>query len=95
MKERLYWACIGRPILGYLVKDRPIILRPPNYYVVKHTKFCLYWRDPYGLRENSGRHLSDWGKLSQAWKFGSQELAENLLAQNYEVGIIESIPFDS
>lgn len=94
MKERLHRWAICRPILGMFVKSRAIVLRPPNYYVVKHTKFCLYWRDPYNIKENSGRHLSEWGKLNQAWKFGSQELAETLLLENREVGIIKSIPFN-
>lgn len=94
MRERLRSWAICRPILGIFVKGRPIILRPPNYYVVKHTKFCIYWRDPYNLKENSGKHLSEWGKFRQAWKFGSEELAKGVLSEMGETGVIESYPFD-
>lgn len=93
MRERLRSWAICRPILGIFVKGRPIVLRPPNYHVVRHTRFAIYWRDPYGLRSTTG-HLSEWGKLRQAWKFGSEELARGVLAEMNENGIIESYPFD-
>ena len=94
MRERLHRWAICRPILGMFVKGRPIVLRPPNYHVVRHTRFAIYWRDPYGLRENYTGHLSEWGKLRQAWKFGSEELAMGVLAEMNETGIIETYPFD-
>lgn len=94
MRERLYWALLDRPILSYLVRDRPIHLRPRNYYVVRHTRFAIYWRDPYRLRSDHTGHLSEWGKLRQAWRFGSAELATGVLAEMNETGIIESYPFD-
>ena len=93
MRERLYWALLDRPILSYLVRDRPIHLRPPNYYVVRHTRFNIYWRDPYNLRSTTG-HLSEWGKLDQAWRFSTKELATGLLGDMNENGIIENYPYD-
>ena len=94
MNERLYWWALDRPVLSLFVKDRPILLRPPNYFVVRHPRFCRYWRDPYCLKETSGNPLSDWGKFRQAWKFGSQEIAERVLVEMGETGVIESYPFD-
>jgi hypothetical protein len=46
------------------------------------------------LRPNQSRHLAQWGKVDQAWKFGSAEQATQLLAESYETGIIETIQFD-
>ena len=94
MRERLHWWALGRPILSCLVRDRPIHLRPRDYYVVRHTRFNIYWRDPYELRSSTG-HLSEWGKLSQAWRFSTAELATGVLAEMNENGIIESYPFDN
>ena len=94
MRERLHRWAICRPILGIFVKGRPIILRPLNYHVVRHTRFAIYWRDPYGLRSNHSGHLSEWGKLGQAWRFSTAELATGVLAEMNETGIIESYPFD-
>lgn len=94
MRERLHSWAICRPILGMFVKGRPIVLRPPNYFVVRHPQFARYWRDPYCLKETSGNPLSDWGKFRQAWKFGSQEIAERVLVEMGETGVIESYPFD-
>ena len=94
MRERLRSWAICRPILGMFVKGRPIVLRPPNYYVVRHSRFAIYWRDPYGLRENYTGHLSEWGKLRQAWRFGSEELARGVLHEMSETGIIETYLFD-
>jgi hypothetical protein len=94
MKERLRQWAICRPILGIFVKDRAIVLRPTNYHVVRHTRFAIYWRDPYGLRENYTGHLSEWGKLRHAWRFGSVELATGVLSEMNETGIIESYPYD-
>lgn len=94
MRERLRSWAICRPILGMFVKGRPILLRPPNYFVVRHPRFARYWRDPYCLKETSGNPLSDWGKFRQAWKFGSQEIAERVLVEMGETGVIESYPFD-
>jgi hypothetical protein len=76
------------------VKGRAIVLRPPNYYVVKHTRFCLYWRDPYNIKENSARHLSEWGKLRQAWRFPTEEKAKGVLAEMNESGVIETYLFN-
>jgi len=94
MRERLHRWVICRPILGIFAKSRPIVLRPPNYYVVRHTRFCRYWRDPYHLKADSGNPLSDWGKLRQAWRFGTEELATGVLSEMGENGIIETYPFD-
>ena len=94
LSERLYWWSLGRPILGMFVKDRPILLRPPNYYVVRHPRFAIYWRDPYKLRSDNTRHLSGWGKLGQAWRFSTLEIATGLLSEMNENGIIESYPYD-
>lgn len=94
MRERLRTWAICRPIFGTLVKGRAIVLRPPNYYVVRHTRFNIYWRDPYRLRANATGHLSEWGKLGQAWRFSTEELAVNVLADMNENGIIETYQFD-
>ena len=94
MRERLHRWAICRPILGIFVKGRPIVLRPPNYHVVRHTRFNIYWRDPYKLRNNAAGHLSEWGKLSQAWRFSTVELATGVLFEMSENGIIESYPYD-
>ena len=94
MRERLRSWAICRPILGMFVKGRPILLRPKNYFVVRHPRFARYWRDPYCLKETSGNPLSEWGKFRQAWKFGSEELAKGVLSEMGETGVIESYPFD-
>lgn len=94
MRERLRQWAICRPILGMFVESRPIVLRPPNYHVVRHTRFAIYWRDPYRLRANHAGHLSEWGKLRHAWRFGSVELATGVLSEMGENGIIETYPFD-
>ena len=94
MRERLRSWAICRPILGIFVKGRPIVLRPQNYHVVRHSRFAIYWRDPYRLRSDRIGHLSEWGKLRQAWRFGSAELATGVLAEMNETGIIETYPFD-
>jgi hypothetical protein len=94
MRERLYWWALDRPILSCLVRDRPIHLRPINYHVVRHTRFNIYWRDPYKLRSNHTGHLSEWGKLGQAWRFSTVELATRVLSEMSENGIIERYPYD-
>ena len=52
----------------------------------------MYWRDPYNLRADSPGHLAQWGKLRQAWKFPSLEIATEVLFEMSENGVIESYP---
>ena len=92
--ERLRWWALGRPLLSYVVPARLIVFPPRYYYIVRHPKFPMYWRDPYMLRPNQSRHLAQWGKVDQAWRFGSAEQATQLLAESYGKGIIETIQFD-
>jgi len=93
MNDRLYWWLLDSPILGFFVKGRAIVLRPPNYFVVRHHRFNMYWRDPYNLRADSAGHLAQWGKLKQAWRFSTEEIAMGVLFEMSENGVIESYPY--
>lgn len=95
MNDRLHWWLVTRPILGVFVKGGPIVLRPPNYYVIRHARFNLWWRDPYKLRENQNGHLAEWGTLRQAWRFSTGEIATGVLSEMGEVGYLETYEFDA
>lgn len=67
-----------RPILGLLVRKHYLPPEQPrdHWYVIKHVSVNLYLRDPYSIRPNAGDPRSDWGLITQAWRYGTERKAQ-------------------
>ena len=89
--DRLYWWSRGRPVVSLFIKDRFTGFPPKYFYVVRNHRISRYWRDPYGLRSNAGDPRSDWGERDQAWKFGTEESANQIMGEFGVTGSVEKI----
>ena len=69
---RLWAAC--RPVLGLIIRGRPVLFPPTYYYLVRHPRFVLYLRRPYD-ESNDPRRV--WGRLEHAYRFATATVAHD------------------
>ena len=80
-----------RPLVGAFVsfvRPAPPILPPVRFfYVVRHPRLAVYWRDPYGRYKRAGDPRSDWTpELRRAYRFAERHHATAALVEAGETG---------
>lgn len=74
---RLRIAC--RPVLGILIRGRPVRVPPAVCFVLRDTRTGAYLADPYGTGDRRRQYS---GHVGDAYRFVRTDLAERAAADH-------------
>lgn len=90
---RDWWA--DRITVGWLVEriwpEPEIHLGPTHCYVIRHDRFLWYMRDPYMMKAASDDPRQQWGQMRQAYRFPTEQAAQQCLMWQEITGVIEKV----